>query len=339
MTGVDPADREQVVAALVHELRTRWPGVDVRRQPLPVAAATSTWVWFVDLTGPELPAEATGPLVLRIFDRGQEVQADRESRLCDRLAASGFPAPATAWRGTLGDHPAQLQRRLPGVPAMEAIAGLRIRSVVRSLGALQAELHTLPADRFDVPTLTAIGYLDADLGRRRASVSAIDPSGTWDWLRRTAPIIDADRCDAVLCHGDFHPLNAVVATDRSIGIVDWTDACRADRHLDVGRTVTLFQLAFVLAQRRSERWALRALRGHLVAWHLAGYQHASGVVLDHRVLAWWQVVHSYRGWLQLAELDEATVTDRQSTTIEAFPSDLPARLLARCVALRRAVAM
>ncbi len=32
----------------------------------------------------------------------------------------------------------------------------------------------------------------------------------------------------MLCRGDFHPLNALVADDGHISVVDWTDACVAD---------------------------------------------------------------------------------------------------------------
>ena len=193
MTGIDPTERSTVVVTLLDVLRTSWPDVDVACPPTPVPAATSTWVWFVDLAGRDVPTAARRPLVLRIFEPGQSAQSDRETRLCDGLAACGFPAPATVWRGSLADHPAQLQHRFAGVPAIEVIAGPRIRSVVRSLGALQARLHAIPAARFDVPTMTAVRYLDADLGPRRASVTAVDPSGTWEWRARTASTISRKR--------------------------------------------------------------------------------------------------------------------------------------------------
>ena len=81
-----------------------------------------------------------------------------------------------------------------------------------------------------MPILSAAGYLDADLARRRAAVPAIDHTETWDWLERTAPSVD--------------------------------------RHHDVGRTTALFDVAHVIASTRAERWALRLLRRRLVAWHL-----------------------------------------------------------------------
>ena len=55
----------------------------------------------------------------------------------------------------------------------------------------------------------------------------------------------------VLCHGDFHPLNALVDGDGHIGIVDWTDACVCDRHHDVGRSIAIFWFRVVDRGERS----------------------------------------------------------------------------------------
>lgn len=333
-SGFDPTDQAQVADALSAELGVIWPGSELLAPPQLVPAATSTWVWFVELGG-GLPDTLRGPRVLRLFEPGQSSRSELEGRLCDELATLHYPAPATAWSGTLGGLPAQLQQRLPGVPVMDVIAGPRIREIVWSLGALQARLHGLPTENFPVPDLGAQDYLDADVARRLSSISTVDTSGTWAWLQRTAPSVETGQ--RVLCHGDFHPLNAIIAPDRSIGIVDWTDACIADRHHDVGRTVALFRLAYLLAQSRAERWALRALRGRFVAWHVRAYERVADVVVDERRLAWWQVVHLFRSWVQLAELREGTVVDRSSTTIEALPDDLPDRLLDVSNALRRSV--
>lgn len=332
-SSIDPADVSEVSAGLLAALEISWPGAELARPPEFVPAATSTWVWFVELAGDAVPAATRDGCVLRIFDRDQQDHADAEARLCDALADLGYPAPATLWSGQLGDHPAQLQQRLPGVPVMDVIAGTRIRSVVTSMATLQARLHGTPTEMVDVPRRSAADYLEADLAPRRAAVSASDPEGLWDWLNRTAPSVD--RSEFVLCHGDFHPLNAVIAPDGSIGIVDWTDACLADRLHDVGRTTALFDVAHIVGSTRAERWSLRLLRTRLVAWHLHAYEREAGAEIDPALLAWWQAVHTYRGWLQLAELAEHTVTDRPSTTIESLPADLTARLLDRCSALRR----
>lgn len=334
MASFDPTDPDQVRAAAADAWRQQWPGAQVASLER-VTAATSTWVWFVELdaaVGAELPAEVRGAHVLRVFREGADDDAWREHLLGDRLGTVGLPVPAPRWAGRIGPHPALLQARLPGRPAAELLGSTRLPGLVRDLGALQARLHADGPTDLDVPRHSAAGYLTADLARRRDAVAEPDRSGTWAWLQRTAA--DDVPADAVLCHGDFHPLNVLV-DDGSLGLVDWTDACIADRHHDVARTIAIYRLASVIAERRSERMVLTALRGWLGRTHRRAYEARAGVRLDDLALAWWQVVHLYRGWLQLSELAEGTVVDQGSSTTARFPPGLRDRLLDRCVDLRR----
>lgn len=321
--------------ALLDALHEIHPTAALVRTPERVTAATSTWVWFVELGG-DVPDTWSGQQVVRIFGPGERSVAEREAALGSHLAANSYPVAATRWHGTLSaTHPALLQQRLPGRPAIELLASARLRRVVRALGALQADLHRIDPGGVPLHRLDARGYLEHDLARRRAATTADDPTGTWPWLLDTAGHVGwADDERPVLCHGDFHPLNALVADDARIGIVDWTDACVADRHHDVGRTIAIFWFASLVADSTAERVALRMLRGWLGRTHRQAYERRSGSALDDRRLAWWQVVHLFRGWLQLSELAEGAVPDRQSSTTDRFPPDLRARLLDRCVVLR-----
>jgi aminoglycoside phosphotransferase (APT) family kinase protein len=330
----DPRDSGQVVAYLLSALIGRWPSVSSVVALEYVSAATSTWVWFVEIHGEHLPSSLQGPCALRIFRSGQEEETESEVRLGESLALLGFPVAEGLWSGVLaGSHPALLQRRLPGRMAMEAVKSVRIRSVVGRLARLQSRLHQLPTNLVRLHTMSAADYVESDLGRRRRAVSAVDPTGTWEWLCRSAPLMATD--DVVVCHGDFHPLNVLVDRDGSMGVIDWTDACIADRHHDVGRTASLYGLAYVLAGSAPERVALRGIRKRLVSWHLDAYETSAGIQLDRRRLAWWQAVHAFRGWLQLCELAEGTVEDRGSTTVAAIPASTRDTLLEHCVDFRK----
>jgi aminoglycoside phosphotransferase (APT) family kinase protein len=244
------------------------------------------------------------------------------------------------WHGLLAaTHPALLQERLAGRPAIELLATTKLRRVVRGLGSLQADLHAIDPGNVPLLRLDGRGYLEHDLARRRDAIVAEDPTGTWEWLLETAARFASVESDApVLCHGDFHPLNALVDGDGHIGIVDWTDACVCDRHLDVGRSIAIFWFASLIAESTAERVGLRMLRDWLGRTHRATYESRWGSGLDDECLAWWQVVHLFRGWLQLGELAEGTVPDPQSRTTERLPSDLRDRLLDRCLILRTLVA-
>ena len=330
----DPQDGDRVAERLLHELTPQWPTVIIASVPEYVSAATSTWVWFVDLSGTDLPSTLRGSQVLRIFRPDQAEQTSMEVALGATLASLGYPVANVLWTGTLaGTHPAVLQRRLPGAMAMDSLKTTRVKSTIDGMARLQARLHRLPTTSFDLCKLSAEDYLADDLARRRAHVSAVDPTGTWEWLCRTAPTMSTS--DNVVCHGDFHPLNVLIDATGSMGVVDWTDACIADRHHDVGRTTSLYSLAYVLADSPVERMALRAMRKRIVAWHLKSYEAEARLAVDPRRLAWWQAVHAFRGWLQLCEVDERAVEDRRSSTVDAIPPSVRQALLAQCVSLRR----
>jgi aminoglycoside phosphotransferase (APT) family kinase protein len=328
-----------VVDAFVAALRRHQPLAHLARPPVAVTTATSTWVWFVDLAGVNLPVAWQGPLVLRIFRTSESTVAEREDRLSTFLTAQGYPAPATHLRGQLGNpaHPFVMQQRLPGRPANELIAGPHIRAVVSELGRLQGQLHRMSTANFPLRRLTAAVYLEHDLAPRREHTSAVDPDDWLAWLRSTAPDYEASsESDIVVCHGDFHPLNAVAdVTGRlKMGIVDWTDACLADRHLDLGRSTAIYWFASIISSSKAERRVLTVLRRWMVRQHVKAYRSATGITLDDRRLMWWQIVHLYRGWLQLNVLAEGTVAGPPSSTNERFPPELRDDLLVRCRVLR-----
>ncbi|MGD9997223.1 MAG: aminoglycoside phosphotransferase family protein [Ilumatobacteraceae bacterium] len=309
------------------------------RPPRPVSSATASWVWFVDLSGVNLPVPWQGPLCVRIFRPNETSVAEREDRLSTFLTAQDYPAPATHLRGELGEppHPFVLQSRLPGRPASELLAGPRAREVIVQLGRLQGDLHLLSKTNFPLRRMTAAVYLEHDLAPRRSRTAAHDPDDWLEWLRSTVHAYEAPtEADLVVCHGDFHPLNAVAdfETDLRIGIVDWTDACIADRHLDVGRTVALYWLAPIVAVSAFERRTLRLLRGWMSRLHIRSYQRTARVQLDQRRLLWWQIVHLYRAWLQLALITEGNAPAPSGVAIERLPPGVDDRLLARCRELR-----
>lgn len=336
----DPSASSEVAAALLETLNAENLSRTVSLSGVPerVKTATSAWVWFVEFAGDHDHSELRGSQVLRIYDQGESELLARQVRLSMRLIEESFPVARTTWHGELGGHPAQLQQRLPGRPAAELLGSLRLRRTARSLAALQAQLHSIDPEGFELPRVDATAFLAGELGRRRSKITATDPTGTWEWLNESVEIVApaVDR-SPVLCHGDFHPLNALVDDQEHISVVDWTDACIGDRHHDVARTIAIYWFASLIADSTLERVGLRLARGYLGRTHRSAYESASGLRLDDRVLAWWQIVHLYRGWLQLCELAEGIVPDRESSTSGRLHDDLTECLFRRCRDLRSKV--
>lgn len=92
--------------------------------------------------------------------------------------------------------------------------------------------------------------------------------------------------DPVVCHGDFHPRNVLVAPGGSaLHVIDWTNAGVGDRHGDISRTLLWFEIATVAAPRSTDRAVMRGLRRRLARAYLAGYRRVLPVDRE-RVRLW-----------------------------------------------------
>lgn len=332
----DPLDEVKVVKFLQQTLESVFlPPITIRKPPKRITAATSAWVWFIELEGENLPIEMQGPTVLRISEPKEKAILARQVSLSESLIAQGFPVPQSYWHGEIEGFPAELQQRLFGRQAIDLLGTRKARKTLQALATLQAELHALSTKDFKVPHLNAISFLTEDLDLRRARVKSQDDSGTWEWLHQNASNILMGSDEAsVLCHGDFHPLNALVTMDGKFGIVDWTDASLSDRHHDVGRTIATYWFGALVAETKIQRVALRFLRPWMRKTHRRAYEKSASIRLNKDRLKWWQVAHLYRFWLLLAELADGKVAARESSTLTGLPDDLMDQIIRRCVKLQ-----
>ncbi len=229
-------------------------------------------------------------------------------------------------------HPALLQQRLPGRPAIELLGTPKLRTVVRALGSLQAGLHGIDPSDFELPCVDAAGFLSGDLTRRRQAVNAVDQTGTWEWLHDTVErtLTSSRREAAVLCHGDFYPLNALRL--RRLGYRSRRlDRCehqrsaprrRPDRsrssgsHADRRASARALGSSAAPQPARPDRIAQCTNRCSVPTRRLPVY-----LVADRALVG---------GWLQLNELAEGAVPSRDSSTTSRLPDDLTDRLLQRC---------
>lgn len=311
------------------------PPITIRKTPKRITAATSAWVWFIELEGENLPIEMQGPTVLRISEPKEKAILARQVSLSESLIAQGFPVPQSYWHGEIEGFPAELQQRLFGRQAIDLLGTRKARKTLQALATLQAELHALSTKDFKVPHLNAISFLNEDLDLRRARVKSQDDSGTWEWLHQNASKVLMGSDEAtVLCHGDFHPLNALVTMDGEFGIVDWTDASLSDRHHDVGRTIATYWFGALVAETKIQRVALRFLRPWMRKTHRRAYEKSAIIRLNEDRLKWWQVAHLFRFWLLLAQLADGKVAARESSTLTGLPVDLMDQIIRRCVKLR-----
>jgi aminoglycoside phosphotransferase (APT) family kinase protein len=337
----DAADVSAGVTAWL--ARTQVAGPDVRFAT-PLERATggmTTFVWFGELAGPDVPQSWRAPLALRMYpSSGDGPVATREAAVLAFVAEAGYPVPRPLAIVDVGGEnpfgtPWMIQPRAPGVSMLDALGArpTQARHFVHDLARLEARLHRIPVVDaplpYDGPLVDR--WLD-QYGPDIASFHDSDADRVVDGLRRRRAIV-ADE-DPVLCHGDLHPLNVVserTADGWSHVIIDWTDAVLGDRHYDVARTLGIYRIAAVTATNRVERTALRAFGPWAARAHQRVYAH--DLPLDSARLAYWTAAHLVRGWGQVRGLDRAA-TLRTSAAAAVPPALAPALLRGAQRALR-----
>jgi aminoglycoside phosphotransferase (APT) family kinase protein len=304
MAATDPRDAPAVARALATWATQRFGGpVTVVGEPKAIAGGFDSFIHAVDLRGGALPAEWRGPLVVRLLpslDRAP--QASRETAVQGWCADHGYAAPRAL--AVLGPDdgfalPTQVMERAPGTTMLEAFTARpwRARRLVDQIAGLALRLHALPTDGFPSDPATLV---DHRLHLPRGVVDRLDrPDLAAALLKAEELAAAAMEGPAVVCHGDFHPLNVIVDGDRA-SVIDWTDAGLGPREADVARSTLLFHVAAIAATSAVERVALR-----LAGPRLAGrYRHTyeTGAPLDAGRLRRWDVLHGVHGWAQVEML-------------------------------------
>jgi aminoglycoside phosphotransferase (APT) family kinase protein len=126
--------------------------------------------------------------------------------------------------------------------------------------------------------------------------------------------------EPALLHNDFHPLNIMLDGER-MTLLDWPDAAVGDRHCDVARTLALFWLAAPLERSFIGRTVLGLLRRYIVPLYVREYR--SHLALDDVRLRYWEALHAFKAWAQIAVLHhegEAALGARAGVAAEIPPT-------------------
>lgn len=289
--------------------------------PTPIGSGFDSYIYAFRIQGDPRGERWVAPLVLRLQAKPEYAsKVRREAVVQAFMAAAGYPTPALLAveddRNALG-LPFMIMERVPGTTMLaRALSNpLRAAALLRRLGELHAQMHTLPTDGWPLDHESEPISMRR-LAQTRSSVAQHELSDLVDrlaWLERNARAELPEM--PVITHNDFHPLNVLVTGDGQLSVIDWSDAALGDRHFDVARTVTLFSFAYIVATSTLERILLRAARGFLRSRYLAGYQRA--FPLDRRRLAYFEALQSLYALVQLYEVRaepayEATETARRA---------------------------
>jgi aminoglycoside phosphotransferase (APT) family kinase protein len=279
------------------------PALEFGESPTPISGGYDTKIFAFRLTG--APAPFSGPLILRLLGpKHDPSRALRERAVQNAVATLGYPAPrvlAASSDVALLDGAFLIMERVPGRPMLEA----RKLNVARVLAEMQLRLHDLDPE----PLLRAVRQegsgempdfdkLLADLGQRIARRPIEGLARPMRWLVSHRPPEPGRR---VICHGDFHPQNILMAGNAVTGVLDWPNAVIADPAYDVAATRIILSCAPIemAAVPALLRWVARMVRPILLVRHLAGYQRRRK--LDPTTLAYYEAASCMRGLVRVAE--------------------------------------
>jgi aminoglycoside phosphotransferase (APT) family kinase protein len=322
------ADDEHVAAQLLRYLSQKYARSDLAYavKPARIKGGFDASIFGFTLDRP--PEALAGPLILRLGQAASDpLRLRLETAVQNALAAMAFPAPHVAVAETntapLGG-PFMIMERLAGRPLGSDIEGLEqgasLLTKLRSMAGLpalfakisatwvdaQLRLHELPVE----PLLRAVAAAGLDErvvtfeGQRARLAASIESAGL-SGLTPGLAWLDANRSDAapraVICHGDFHPLNIMAESGRMTGVIDWANVVVAAPEMDVGSalaTITAVPIDVPAPLRPLLRVAIKsALTAYLRAYR-------NKRPLDDRALRYYQVFRA------LAQLRSAAITIR-----------------------------
>ena len=301
----------------------RVTGTDVAFAGTPSPLTGGFWARLVSFRLAGAPVGWDGPLVARVMpDAGI---AAKETAFQRAVADQGYPTPVVhaaggpeagiAGQAFLVMDLAEGQPLLAGLDGVAAIRRLPslARQLPRTLARVLADLHRLDPD----PVTTALGTegaphptLPAMLATLRANAAALGRSdlvAAVDWLEGHQPAGER----VVLCHGDMHPFNVLVAEGGRVTVLDWSAAMLAPATYDLGFT-SLMLSEPPLVVPGPLRGVISRVGAALSRRFVRAYESASGTKVDREALAWHQALIGVRALLEVASWSTSgTLDDRR----------------------------
>jgi aminoglycoside phosphotransferase (APT) family kinase protein len=303
-----PSDAE-IGAALRRWAKAAFGGdVDLVDEPAAITGGIDTFIFRFRLSGADLEGLAAGPLILRLYpSAARGASADKEAAVLGFLGEVGYPAPRLL-AASAGTHdfglPYLVMEQAPGKTVLDRVKAKphHTAKLLDSMVAAQASLHGVDPTGWPLPRPT-----ESEVDRRLRTVEGLTPSdpglaAALRWLQDHRGDVRGE--EPVVCHYDFHPLNALADDDGRLAVIDWANADLGDRHSDLARAIVLYEWAPFVAGSALERVVLRAARPWMVRRYQSTY--ARHLPIDGRRLHYWLAFHAADSWAEAASLLDGT---------------------------------
>ncbi len=268
------------------------------------------WAELVSFRLHGAPVGWQGDLVARVMpDPGT---AAKETAIQAEVAAQGYPTPAVHLAGGPEDGVGQafmimdlatggpLLGGLDGLVAIRALPRLA-RRLPKALATAMARLHGLDPEpvraRLSASGGRGLGIelMVAGLADGATVCNRADLAAAARWLEEHPP----PAAPEVICHGDLHPFNLLVAPDDTVTVLDWSAGLVAPAAYDVAFTSLLLSEP-PLAVPSVARPLVRAAGRHLARRFRAIYARTAGTEIVPTSLRWHEGVVCLRALVEVA---------------------------------------
>jgi aminoglycoside phosphotransferase (APT) family kinase protein len=305
-------DRTQLLSTqLLDLLRSHLGDPSIEFDGTPAMLTGGFWAELVRFRIAPAPEGWGRPMVARVMP--DPAIAAKEGAFQLEVATQGYPTPPVRLqRGPedgIDGRAVMIMDLADGAPLLSGLDGLtaiaRFPSLARRLpvvlGRVSADLHRLDPcpvmqrlDASDAPRPDVDGML-THLQQTAEELDRPLLASVARWLADHQPPTDGE----VICHGDLHPFNVLVADDHALTVLDWSAAVIAPREYDLGFTSLMLAeppLVVPPPLRAVVRRAGRALSKRFVRQ----YEGLAGVRVDRGALAWNEALIGLRARTEVA---------------------------------------
>lgn len=220
--------------------------------------------------------------VLRLmFDGSSVTDLTREAEAMQAASAAGVPVPAAHEVLTVDGRAGMVMDRVDGGPMLSAMLARpwRIFPLARRFGEIHGQIHQIEAQRGEGEVHEAVA----------SRLNQLESGDAWlrDWARRELEQLPRG---GVLLHGDYHPLNLLMADSNPV-VIDWPGASAGLPEADIAQTLVLIEASDPPNGSPLMLKLLRVLRTRLfIPVYLRGYRRVGE--FDRELVNRWRMVRT-----------------------------------------------
>ena len=309
MINLDQGTGSTLEDRLLAVLRSATSTPELAFDALPGRLAGGFWAELISFQLRGAPDGWRGPLVARVMP--DPATAAKETAIQSEVARQGFPTPAVHLAGGPDDGLGQafmVMDLAPGGPLLAGLGGIGAvaalprlaRRLPIEIATTMAALHHLDPEPVRAQLAQAggsgigLGPVVEHLAATATACERPDLAAAARWLVEHRPTFAPE----VICHGDLHPFNLLVASDGAVTVLDWSAGILAPPEYDVAFTGLVLAEPPV-AVPAPLRPAVRAA-GRMLARRFRAAYLAAGGAIDAESLHWHEGVVCLRALVEVA---------------------------------------